>query len=263
MALAVLAIPAVGFLLHWSIDGARQAADEIHMWVIYGLAATGIVFATIFLWNLLWSPYRVERDRRKSLEAEVSKLQERITPKVRLALKPWAAEIDIGSSVTTMGGQIQTIFTMEDYAVRIVCRNLTSETLSGVRAFLIGAQRIDPDGAAEDLLIRDEIELPWSIKAEPPQDGEQLRPDSEREIFVLTVRPGGVMTPYLERKALNAIPAKYHQMFFGPHRFRLRVGVYAMSGGPAFIEFDVRNNNPADQQKRPDMGLVDLEVRPA
>ena len=74
VALAVLAIPAVGFLLHWSIDGARQAADEIHMWVIYGLAATGIVFATIFLWNLLWSPYRVERDRRKSLEAEVSKL---------------------------------------------------------------------------------------------------------------------------------------------------------------------------------------------
>ena len=31
----------------------------------------------------------------------------------------------------------------------------------------------------------------------------------------------------------------------------------------SFTEFDVRNNNPADQQKRPDMGLVDLEVRPA
>lgn len=71
----ILAIPIVGFGLHYLLAGRQPMADEFHVWLIYGLAAAGLVFSTIFLWNLACAPYRIERDRRMALEAQVARFE--------------------------------------------------------------------------------------------------------------------------------------------------------------------------------------------
>ena len=61
--LAVGLIPVVGFALHSMFGRPEEVLGELHIWVLYGLSATGIVFLTIFLWNLLCAPYRIMRDK--------------------------------------------------------------------------------------------------------------------------------------------------------------------------------------------------------
>jgi hypothetical protein len=59
---AVLAIPCVGFLLHFFTSGVAAMMGEFQVWLIYSAAATGVVFVLLFFVNLLRSPYLIERD---------------------------------------------------------------------------------------------------------------------------------------------------------------------------------------------------------
>ncbi len=65
----LLLIPPVGFALHWLTSGLAKMLQEMTAWAIYGLAATGVIFVCIFLFNLACAPYRIERDLRVALEA--------------------------------------------------------------------------------------------------------------------------------------------------------------------------------------------------
>ena len=67
---AVIAIPIVGFLLHACLLGRQAMMPEFQIWLVYGLAATGVVFISLFVWNLACAPYRIERERAESLVAE-------------------------------------------------------------------------------------------------------------------------------------------------------------------------------------------------
>ena len=68
----VVAIPIVGFgLQHW-LDGPDAMSGELHTWVIYGLAATGIVAVGTFLLNLACAPFRIEREDRIVSDAKAA-----------------------------------------------------------------------------------------------------------------------------------------------------------------------------------------------
>lgn len=70
----ILAIPSVGFTLHFLVSGYVSMSGELHIWLIYGLAATGLVFLTLFAFNLACAPFRIERVRRIEAESENSRL---------------------------------------------------------------------------------------------------------------------------------------------------------------------------------------------
>lgn len=73
-ALALLAVPVVGFVLHYAVSGTSAMQAEVHTWAIYGLAASGVVFSAIFFWNFACAPYRIERDKRLELETRLNSL---------------------------------------------------------------------------------------------------------------------------------------------------------------------------------------------
>ena len=50
---------------------AATVNGEVFVWLIYGLAAPGVVFVAILLWNIACAPYRIERDQRQGLEAKL------------------------------------------------------------------------------------------------------------------------------------------------------------------------------------------------
>lgn len=242
--LAVVAIPAVGFLLHAIFGGPAPLAGEIRMWVMYGLSATGIVFISILIWNWACAPYRIERDKRRELEAEIKGLRERVTPKVACALEPMADQHDAGNTLTTVGGTAQTLWRMDSHAIKIKVSNITSDTLTAVRAVLIDAWRLPEGGDAQRLNVDDQIELAWNVSGIIDEAGASLLPGGAASAYVLVIRPMAVTTPYRSSVDLNRLPVKYHQMFSGNDRFRLRIGVYASSGGPLFFEIEVQNHNP-------------------
>jgi hypothetical protein len=72
---SLLAIPAVGFVLHRWIAGSAAMNAEFQVWLVYGLAATGIVFLSLFAFNLACAPYRIERDSHKKTVLERDALQ--------------------------------------------------------------------------------------------------------------------------------------------------------------------------------------------
>lgn len=246
--LAVLAVPCVGFMLHWQFGDPAAVASEIVMWLIYGLAATGIVFLAIFVWNLIWAPYRIERDRRRALEMEVVELLQRLTPKVSCSLASRGALINRGGTLTSWGGKPQTMFNMAHHAVMITCTNLTQETIHGVRAYLIGAVRIRADGTEDILPIHDEIELSWNETGTIDERGVTLLPGRSQSIYFLVILPNAITMLYLNTEYLNRIPARYHQMFTGSDRFRFKIGAYTDGGAPCFYELEVQNNNPANDR---------------
>ena len=64
---SVLAIPFVGFVLHRWIEGAEAMNAELHVYLIYGLAATGLVFLVMFTLNLSCAPYWLEKEAHTTL----------------------------------------------------------------------------------------------------------------------------------------------------------------------------------------------------
>lgn len=79
---AIFLITPVGFFLHWLTSGYVAVTQEIAIWVIYGLVASGAVFIGLFLLQIIAAPYRIERDahyetkrNRDELSTDVAKLK--------------------------------------------------------------------------------------------------------------------------------------------------------------------------------------------
>jgi hypothetical protein len=70
-----LAVPPVGFGLHYYVAGRAAMSAEIHIWAIYGLAAAGIVFLVILAWNICAAPLRIERDNHERTKSELDSLK--------------------------------------------------------------------------------------------------------------------------------------------------------------------------------------------
>jgi hypothetical protein len=58
---------------------------EFQVWLIYGVAATGVVFTVLFLWNLVCTPFRMRNEefllevaKNEALRLEVAELEELI-----------------------------------------------------------------------------------------------------------------------------------------------------------------------------------------
>ena len=58
--------------------------EEVHLWLVYGLAATGALWSLLFLINLNLAPYRIERDARVELELELQRIPRALRPDTRL-----------------------------------------------------------------------------------------------------------------------------------------------------------------------------------
>lgn len=71
---ALVLVAPVGFVLHWATSGLNPMLDEIQVWLIYGLAASGLVFSGLFIFNLLCAPYRIERDNHAVTKASLAAL---------------------------------------------------------------------------------------------------------------------------------------------------------------------------------------------
>jgi uncharacterized membrane protein len=61
-------VPVVGFGLHWLTAGRLAMLPELQVWLIYGLAATGVVFLGLFLVNLIRAPYLLWQEERDAHE---------------------------------------------------------------------------------------------------------------------------------------------------------------------------------------------------
>lgn len=88
----ILAIPAVGFALHFWLAGKKAMSAELSIWLIYGLAATGLVAIALFSWNLACAPYRIARDtlvaashERNEAVRDLDAARSEIPPSFRLA----------------------------------------------------------------------------------------------------------------------------------------------------------------------------------
>lgn len=68
----ILVIPLVGFGLHFFVSGWVPMAAEFNVWAVYGLAATALVFFTLFAFHLACAPYRIERGRAERAEAQLN-----------------------------------------------------------------------------------------------------------------------------------------------------------------------------------------------
>ena len=76
MLYAVIAVPVVGLALHWAMVGRAAMTAELQIWLLYGLAATGLVFLTVFAKNLACAPFRLEREAHAATKAELVQLRE-------------------------------------------------------------------------------------------------------------------------------------------------------------------------------------------
>ena len=83
---SVLAIPAVGFALHFWLVGQDAMKAEFRVWLVYGLAATGFVFLALFAFNLACAPYRMERDAHLLTLTEVDRLRAQLPVRTKRRL---------------------------------------------------------------------------------------------------------------------------------------------------------------------------------
>lgn len=73
--IAVIAVPLVGFALHLLQSGWDAMSEELQVWWVYGLQATGVVALALYGWNLACAPHRIEREKRIATEAKYTRLQ--------------------------------------------------------------------------------------------------------------------------------------------------------------------------------------------
>lgn len=79
----VLIFP-VGFALHYTQNGRAQAVPELQVFGVYGLQATGVVFGSFYLWNLVCAPYRITKDKLNNLIELVGLDKPKIRPDLNL-----------------------------------------------------------------------------------------------------------------------------------------------------------------------------------
>lgn len=51
-----VAVPAMGFGLHYGLRGLEPMVGEIELWLIYTLASSSMLFSIIYTWNLACAP---------------------------------------------------------------------------------------------------------------------------------------------------------------------------------------------------------------
>ena len=76
--------PLLGFAIHYATAEQGKVMEEIHLWLVYGLAATGALWTALFLFNLNMAPYRIERDRRVELELTLDRIPKEVIPDTRI-----------------------------------------------------------------------------------------------------------------------------------------------------------------------------------
>lgn len=74
----------VGFGLHLWQEGKAEAMPELQVFGVYGLQATGAVFGSFYLWNLMCAPYRIVRDELNGLKAKIGIGEPTIRPDLTL-----------------------------------------------------------------------------------------------------------------------------------------------------------------------------------
>lgn len=63
--ITLFAIPAVGFILHSLLGSGEDVMGEVETWLVYGLAAAGIVAIGLLAINLALAPHRQRNEARK------------------------------------------------------------------------------------------------------------------------------------------------------------------------------------------------------
>ncbi len=69
---SMVIFPAVGLALHFWRDGRDAMSAEAYIWALYVLAPLGAVFLCVFLWNMVTTPYRIQRDRADAAEKSIA-----------------------------------------------------------------------------------------------------------------------------------------------------------------------------------------------
>lgn len=230
---------------------------EAQVWVIYGLAATGLVSAGLFLVNLARAPFLIQRDCCEKLSKQVATLQRQLHPPRRLSLTVSEIIERHAESSELGGGGIVTAYQMEQNAITIRCQNITDSTIYDVSAFIDHAVRITENGR-EDLDISPQIELCWDRTGELPAAPLTLSPHQSRDIYLFAVRPRRLLALYRSTSQLNRLDGAYHQMFRGTDVFEVSVTVYARDINPARIRFEIQNRN--EDGRAHDLSHVQLRL---
>ena len=104
---AVVLVPLVGFILHARFGEPQAVKEEFFIWLIYGLAATGLVFPGILAINILAAPQQIERDKRIALEATNTEINQELESARQEILRLEADAPDIAVEITQLawGGQ--------------------------------------------------------------------------------------------------------------------------------------------------------------
>lgn len=84
----LLIIPPVGFLLHLQFGRPQAVQNELFIWAIYGLAASGVVFILIFVGSVISAPYRIERDRANTEKSRADAANAEVKKLIRSLEKP-------------------------------------------------------------------------------------------------------------------------------------------------------------------------------
>lgn len=70
--LTLVPMPLVGLGLHSLFGSPQDVSAEWVIWLTYGLAAAGVVFIAVLLWNVACAPFRIMRDRAEDAESRLA-----------------------------------------------------------------------------------------------------------------------------------------------------------------------------------------------
>ena len=71
--IAIIILPLMGLSFHYYVDGFVPMVSEAHIWLLYMLAPLWAAFLMLFSWNLVWAPYRIEKDAHLETKAQLDK----------------------------------------------------------------------------------------------------------------------------------------------------------------------------------------------
>ncbi len=93
---SLIAVPVIGFILHYYTAGEAAMNAELDIWLVYGLASAGLVFFAILGWNIASAPYRIEREKCLELENSLKKKEDEVL-QIKSSIPPDnSSKVDIG-----------------------------------------------------------------------------------------------------------------------------------------------------------------------
>ncbi|MFZ1725708.1 MAG: hypothetical protein WBO29_06800 [Albidovulum sp.] len=128
----VFAIPVVGMGLHYWLQGWDAMIPEAKIWLLYGLASTGLVFGSVFFWNLACAPFRIERDKRIEVEKERDDLVRRFqsSKNRRLTVEQKASLTDVLRSYSAKPDSVYVLY----YPSSEECGDLAADLSEAISA---------------------------------------------------------------------------------------------------------------------------------